>query len=212
MDGAKKIVLKDFAKAYNELVQTNFYDNSMVSKADIERAKRASEPKPTLEEVAARLWASHDKHLERIEELRKVVEEERFHKGGNLDGLDEECKFHPEIYSRVADEQFRTPEEFRLAQMEFLANKNRKHDEMVKNADKTAVTMFKASEASNKLLEGKVREGVVERLNKRKPYSPKRNTDEVSVGLVAPEDQPIANIQMHRGAPISVALYEMNKN
>lgn len=27
----------------------------------------------------------------------------------------------------------------------------------------------------------------------------------------APEDTPVANIQMHRGAPISVALYEMNK-
>jgi hypothetical protein len=47
----------------------------MVSKADIERAKRVSEPKPTLEEVAARLWACHDKHLIRVENLRSELEE-----------------------------------------------------------------------------------------------------------------------------------------
>lgn len=66
---------KAFDKAYNELIQNNVYDSSMVSKADIERAKRVSEPKPTLEEVAARLWACHDKHLIRVENLRSELEE-----------------------------------------------------------------------------------------------------------------------------------------
>lgn len=83
---------------------------------------------------------------------------------------------------------------------------------MINEANKNAVTMFKASDASNKMLEGKDRGQAHERLYKRKPYSPRRNADEPSVGLVAPEDiEPIA-IKMHRGAPISEALYNMNKN
>jgi hypothetical protein len=84
---------KAFQKAYNELIQNNVYDNSMVSKADIERAKKGSEPKPTLEEVAARLWACHDKHLMRVENLRQEMEQERFKKGGDLNQISEECKF-----------------------------------------------------------------------------------------------------------------------
>jgi hypothetical protein len=92
----------------------------MVSKADIEKAKKANEPKPNLDDVAARLWASHDRHLERVEVMRKEVEEERYHKGGNLDGIDEECKFQPEIFSREADEQYRSPDAFVQDQMEFL--------------------------------------------------------------------------------------------
>jgi len=46
---AKKDTIKDFAKAYNNLVQTNFYDRSMIARADIERAEKAKLPKPTLE-------------------------------------------------------------------------------------------------------------------------------------------------------------------
>jgi hypothetical protein len=82
----------------------------MVSKADIERAKKGSEPKPTLEEVAARLWACHDKHLMRVENLRQEMEQERFKKGGDLNQISEECKFQPEIISRLG--QYRTHEEF----------------------------------------------------------------------------------------------------
>jgi hypothetical protein len=69
--------------------------------------------------------------------------------------------------------------------------------------------MFKANEASNKMLELKNLGGVFERLYEKKPYVPRKNADEVSV---APEEASHATIQMHRGAPISVALYEMNKN
>ena len=70
-NGGNKPRVKDFAKAYNELVQTNFYDSSMVSKSDIDKAKKANEPHTDVNEVTARLWGCHDKHLERIEETRK---------------------------------------------------------------------------------------------------------------------------------------------
>lgn len=66
------------------MITNSVYDESMVSRADIERAKKANEPKPTLEEVAARLWACHDKHLIRVENLRSELEEQRFKKGGDL--------------------------------------------------------------------------------------------------------------------------------
>ena len=122
--GAKKDTIKDFAKAYNNLVRTNFYDKSMIAQADIERAEKARQPKPTLEQVAARLWACHDKHLERVEECRKRVEEERFKKGNDLDTVTEECKFHPEIYSRYVEDQYRTQEEFVAAKQEYLFKKN----------------------------------------------------------------------------------------
>jgi hypothetical protein len=181
----------------------------MVSKADIDKAKKANQPKASVDATTARLWACHDKHIEKIEQIRKVVEEERFHKGGNLDGIDEECKFQPEIYSRDADEQYRSPDAFVQDQMEFLMQKMKKQEDMINTANKTAVTMFKASEASNKMLEGKDRGQAFERLHKKKVYSPRKNADEVSV---APEDAAPVNIPMHRGAPISVALYEMNRN
>lgn len=61
------------------------------------------------------------------------------------------------------------------------------------------------------MLEGKEREPVFDRLHKRKAYEPRKNIDEPSVNLAPPEEAPTAQIQMHRGAPISVALYEMNK-
>ena len=82
----KKPVQKDFEKALNSLVMTNFYDNSMVSKQDIYKAKKANEMKQIeFDDVTARLWDCHDKHVERVETLRLQLEEERFKKGGDLD-------------------------------------------------------------------------------------------------------------------------------
>jgi len=72
--------------------------------------------------------------------------------------------------------------------------------------------MPKANEASNKMLEGKPLEEVFTRLNKKKPYSPRKPVDEPSVNLAGHEESVNgANISMHRGAPISIALYDMNK-
>lgn len=57
---AKKNTIKDFAKAFNNIVQSNFFDDKMISKADREAVKKTTQPKPTLEQVAARLWACHE--------------------------------------------------------------------------------------------------------------------------------------------------------
>ena len=100
----------------------------MVAKADIEKAKKANDDKPKFEDVVSRLWGCHDKHLERIEKVRAQLEEERFKKGGDPDALNEECKFHPEIYSREVDDEYRTAEQFVQSQLDFLATKNHKHE------------------------------------------------------------------------------------
>lgn len=65
------------------------------------------------------------------------------------------------------------------------------------------------------MLEGKEQEEVFSRLSKKKPYQPKRPVDEqpsvVAINPPTEEGVPVANISMHRGAPISIALYDMNK-
>jgi hypothetical protein len=58
------------------------------------------------------------------------------------------------------------------------------------------------------MLEGKQQEEVFSRLSKKKPHSPKKPTDEAPIVAV---DGDVEKITMHRGAPISVALYDMNK-
>jgi hypothetical protein len=74
-----------------------------------------------------------------------------------------------------------------------------------------AVQNFIASEASSKLLEGQDRGQVFERLAVKKPYKPRKNVDEPSVNLVNDDETPKAQVTMHRGAPICVALYEINQ-
>lgn len=205
---SKPRAIKDFAKAYNELVQTNFYDSSMVSKHDIEKAKKANQEHSLGDEVSARLWGCHDRHLLRIEEIRKVVEQERYLKGGHgYEMEDAECKFAPEVISRQEGEAYRTTQEFIQDQMTFLHNKNLKEKMKIQEANATAIHMPKAIEASNKMLEGKPQEEVFSRLSKKKPYEQRRGVDEPSTVHNASNVQ----IKMHRGAPISVALYDMNK-
>ena len=58
------------------------------------------------------------------------------------------------------------------------------------------------------MLEGKPQEEVFSRLSKKKQYSPKKLADEAPIIAV---DGDVEKITMHRGAPISVALYDMNK-
>lgn len=79
----------------------------MVCQTDIAKAEKdAYLSSLKFEDVTARLWQSHSSHLDRIENLRKEVEEKRFQKGdGNI--LDAECKFKPEVYSRREGEDYR---------------------------------------------------------------------------------------------------------
>lgn len=58
------------------------------------------------------------------------------------------------------------------------------------------------------MLEGKERKPVFERLAKVKPISERVGVDEpIDIQNVASN----AQIKMHRGAPIQVALYDLNK-
>lgn len=83
----------------------------MISKADLAKVLAKQEYHPTFEQVTARLWEAHERHLARIEETRKEVKEQQYLHGGG-DDIDIECKFTPSIVSRGKDDEYRTLEQF----------------------------------------------------------------------------------------------------
>lgn len=93
---------KTFEEKLVELISSNLYDQTMVSKHDMIKVQKKLENHPTLEQVAARLFEAHERHLARIEQTRKEVEEQRYLNGGG-DGIDRECRFKPEINHRKKD-------------------------------------------------------------------------------------------------------------
>lgn len=83
----------------------------MISKKDLARVFAKQQYHPTFEEVTARLWEAHDRHLARIEETRKELREQQYLRGGG-DDIDIECKFTPSIISRGKDDEYRTLDQF----------------------------------------------------------------------------------------------------
>lgn len=150
-----------------------------------------------------RLWDCHAQHLQRIEQMREKVEQERYERGGYLDIEDAECKFAPEtIPNPFSEEEAKPPR--KLDQIiedayAYLHRKNEKHAMQVAKADAEAIKMFKANAASEKMLEGKEREPVFERLHKR-AEKVQRQSDEAIENENNGNKDP--EIKMHRGAPI----------
>lgn len=91
-DAVASKITKNFNQKLVEMVKSNYFDRSMISQKDLDKCAKATEPKPTLDQVAARLFDCHEKHLEKVEATRREVEELRFLKGGG-DDIDIECKF-----------------------------------------------------------------------------------------------------------------------
>ena len=69
--------IKDFNKAFNQLVkQKTSSEIALVSQTDIAKAEKANYlSQLKFDDVTARLWQSHSNHLDRIETMRKEVEE-----------------------------------------------------------------------------------------------------------------------------------------
>ena len=88
---------------------------------------------------------------------------------------------------------------------EYGAIKKMRQENRVKEANETAVQNPVALKASNRMLEGKLNEPVFERLSK-KPDSKKNEALDVSEPSVT-----VPLISLHRGVPISVALYDLAK-
>ena len=76
----EKKPIKDFNKAFNQLVrQKTATEATLVSQNDVAKAEKdAYLSSLKFEDVTARLWQSHSQHLDRIENLRKEVEEKKF--------------------------------------------------------------------------------------------------------------------------------------
>ena len=157
-----------------------------------------------------RLWKCHDDHLARIEKTRELMTNERFERGGDLDICDKECNFAPKTIENPFGEQ-RAPRTFEQCvrdQFQYLSKINERAELKRRVADETAITNPQALEASNKMLENKPREPVFERLSKNQPKAPKRPPADEAVEVKKSEEN---QIKMHRGAPIQVALYDLQR-